>query len=180
MRIAVGSLNPAKVSAVREIVADYDALLGADVDGVDAPSGVADQPKSLEETIRGAMNRARAAFRDCAYSVGIESGIVEVPYTKTGWMDVCACAVHDGAEFHLGLSSLFECPKDVVDMMLRDGCDMAQAFNRCGYTDDPKLGASQGAIGLLTRGRVDRKAYTIQALRAALIHVENALAREAA
>ncbi|MEY4744801.1 MAG: hypothetical protein RL272_746 [Candidatus Parcubacteria bacterium] len=174
MIIHVGSKNEVKVGAVRDLVPEYPFLGGSEVRGFEAASGVADQPKTLEETIRGAMNRAKACFDGCALSVGIESGLVPVPYAKTGYMDVTACAVYDGREHHLGLSSLFECPKDVTDMILAGEVNMAQAFHRCGYTSNPMLGSAEGAIGILTKGRVTRKDYTMQALRMAFIHLENA------
>ncbi|HTM68128.1 MAG TPA: inosine/xanthosine triphosphatase [Candidatus Binatia bacterium] len=172
MRIHVGSKNEVKVGAVREVAAEYPCIAGADIVGVDAPSGVASQPTSLDETIRGAINRAKACFDGAELSFGIESGIVPVPHTKTGHMDVTACVIWDGREHHLGLSSLFECPKDVTDLILSGECDMQTAFLRCGYTANPSLGSAEGAIGILTKGRVTRKDYTMQALRMALIHLE--------
>lgn len=176
MIIHVGSKNEVKVGAVRDLLPEYPFAASADVRGFDVPSGVAEQPKSFEETIRGAMNRASACFAGATVSVGIESGFVPVPFTKTGFMDVTACAVFDGREHHLGLSSLFECPKDVTEMITEGGVTMSEAFHRCGYTSNPMLGSAEGAIGILTRGRVTRKDYTMQALRMAFIHLENAKA----
>lgn len=74
-------------------------------------SSVSNQPKSLDETVRGAMNRALGSFVDCSYSFGIESGLMAVPNTKSGFMDVCVCAIYDGTEYHIGLSSAWEAPK---------------------------------------------------------------------
>ncbi len=105
LRIIVGTMNPAKLEAVKEILQDYSHLKDATVVGVKANSGVSEQPKTLDETISGAMNRARGAFSDCTYSFGIESGLFPVPHTKSGYMDVCAVAIYDGKDFHLGLSS---------------------------------------------------------------------------
>lgn len=173
MKILVGSTNPAKVEAVREILADYPHLMDAEVVGVEVDSGVPDQPKSLEEVISGAMNRARGAHAECDYSIGLESGLMEVPFTKSGYMDVCACAIFDGTEHHLGLSSGWEFPdKEINRLILEEGLDMSQAINKVGLTTDPAIGAGQGAIGILTKGRLDRKAYTKEALRTALIHID--------
>lgn len=55
---------------------------------------MSDQPKSLKETISGAMNRSRNAFSDCQFSFGLESGLMAVPFTKTGYMDVCVCVLN--------------------------------------------------------------------------------------
>ena len=174
MKINVGSKNPAKIEAVAEIVKEYPNLAHADVSGVEVSSDVSHQPKSLEETIRGAMNRAKNAFENCDYGIGIESGLMQVPHTKSGYMDMCVAAIYDGKEFHLGLSSAWEFPdKKVIESMIKEGIDMNEAVRRAGLTRKPKVGSEEGAIGILTKGRVDRKEYTKQALRMALIHLEN-------
>ncbi len=173
MKIVVGSKNPAKVEAVREILQDYPHLKDAIVEGIEIDSMVGDQPKSLTEVLTGAMNRARGGFEECEYSIGLESGLMEVPFTKSGHMDVCACAIFDGTEFHLGLSSGWEFPdKEINRLIMEEGLDMAQAINKVGLVSDPAIGSGQGAIGILTKGRLDRKAYTKEALRTALIHLE--------
>jgi inosine/xanthosine triphosphatase len=145
----------------------------AHVKSIETHSGVADQPKSLEETMRGAMNRAKGALKDCDYSIGLESGLMHVPLSKTGYMDVCVCAIYDGNEFYFGLSSAWEFPdKKILDMMLNEGLDMSQAINKAGLTNNTNVGSENGAIGILTKGRMGRKEYTKQALRTALIHLE--------
>lgn len=175
MKIIVGSTNTQKIKAVADLVPEYGFLAGSVVEGVSAASGVSDQPKSLEETVQGAVNRAKGAFAcgaDLAF--GIESGLIAVPYTKSGVMDVCVCAIYDGTHAHIGLSSAFEPPQKIVRLMHEEGMDMSQACLAAGLTDNPQLGAAEGLIGLLTRGRMDRYAYTKQAVVTALIHLENA------
>ena len=172
MKIKVGSSNKIKIAAVQEMLQDYPHLKAAAVFAVEIQSGVADQPKSLEETIRGAMNRAKGAFQDCKYSFGIESGLMAVPNTKTGFMDVCVCAIFDGEEYHLGLSSAWEAPKQVMHHMIAEGLDMNQAVFKAGLTDNPKIGSAEGLIGIMTKGRLTRKEYTKEAIRTALIHLE--------
>ena len=71
-RFKVGSKNKAKVEAVEEILRDYPHLEDAEVIGLEVLSNVGDQPRTLEETVRGARNRAENSFHDCDYSVGIE------------------------------------------------------------------------------------------------------------
>lgn len=173
MKISVGSKNFVKVEAVKEIIKDYPHLAGAEVFGIEVKSRVANQPKSLEETMQGAINRAEAAFSDCDFSFGIESGLMAVPKTKTGFMDVCVCAIYDGKEFYFGLSSAWETPQRVADLMLRDGLDMNQAAFRSGFTKNSEIGSAEGLIGIMTKGRLTRKEYTKEAIRTALIHLEN-------
>ncbi len=119
------------------------------------------------------MNRARNAYQDCHYSFGLESGLMAVPFTKTGYMDLCACAIFDGQEYHLGLSSAWEAPGAVATLMLKKGLDMNQAAQQAGLTENAQVGAAEGLIGIMTKGRLDRKAYTKQAIITALIHLEN-------
>ncbi len=173
MKIIVASLNPQKVKAVEESIVLYPMLSRAEVSGVAVPTGVADQPKSLEETIRGAINRAKAAYKNCDYSIGLESGLIDVPYTKSGQMDTCACAIYDGKDIHLGLSSAFEPPKKIMELM-NGGIDMSEATKVMGLTDSDNIGSKEGLIGILTHGRLTRLSYTKQALTTALIHLENA------
>lgn len=173
LAVCVGSKNIQKVEAVREILQEYPHLADAVVSSCAASSDVSSQPKSLEETVRGAMNRAKNAFQDCRYSFGIESGLMEVPYAKSGFMDVCVAAIFDGKEIFLGLSSAWEFPDpSVMNLMLKDGLDMAQAINKAGLTSNHAIGSAEGAIGILTRGLLNRKEYTKQALRTALIHLD--------
>ena len=173
MKINVGSKNKIKISAVEEIIRNYNFLSKAKVTGIDADSEVADQPKSMEETIQGAMNRATNVFKDCDYSIGLESGLMKVPSTKTGYMDFTVCAIYDGKNHHLGLSSAFEYPIKVTQLVFNEGLDINQAFYKTGLTTNPELGSAEGAIGFLTKGRLPRINYTKQAITTALIHLEN-------
>ncbi len=180
MRIIVGSTNEVKIGAVRQLAPDYPCIATAVVGGIDVPSGVSDQPKSLEETMTGAMNRARGAWDRGGLKVddggdlsfGIESGLFKVPFTRTGYMDVCVCAIFDGVQFEFGFSSAWESPAEVMKYMIEDGLDMNQAYHKAGYTDDPKIGSSIGTISLVTKGRLSRMAYTAESVRTALIGIE--------
>ena len=172
MKIHIGSKNHIKVAAVSELLQDYPHLKNAEIHSFETSSGVAEQPKSLEETVQGAMNRAKEVLRDGTYGIGIESGLIKVPGTKSGFMDVCVCAIYDGTEYHLGLSSAWEAPKKVMEYMLKDGLDMNDAAHKAGLTDNPKVGSAEGLVGIMTRGRLDRKAYTKESIRTALIHLE--------
>ena len=68
-----------------------------------------------------------------------------------------------------------EIPRKIVEFVVgeKGGCDLSQACNRAGIVADEKLGEGQGLIGILTKGRVDRKEYTMQAIKTSLIFLEN-------
>lgn len=171
MKINIASKNPAKVGALKEILIGCSFLRGAKVYPVDAVSGVDNQPKSLEETIKGAMNRAKNAFQDCDYSFGLESGLMRVPKTNTGYMDVCVCAIFDGKEYCLGLSSAWEPPEKVVEYIIQEGMDMNEAAFKAGLTENSKIGSAEGLIGVVSKGMIIRKEYTKEAIRTALIRL---------
>jgi len=173
MKINIGSKNKAKIDALKELLKEYPDFIGAEVFSRDVNTGVSEQPKSLQETIEGAMQRAKNSFKDCDFSVGLESGIMPVPYTKTGYMDTTACAIYDGKNFHLGLSSCFEYPPKILRYMFENNENASNAFRELGFTDKPYIGHEEGIIGVLTKNRLDRKEYTKEAIRTAFIHLEN-------
>ena len=173
MKIHVGSKNPVKIRAVQETCSEYPFLAEAEVIGVEVESGVSEQPKSIQETIQGAKNRALNSFKDCDYSIGHESGLIKIPETKTGYMNIDFCIIYDGKDFHIGSSPLFEYPIEVIKLVLEHGLDISEAFLKAGLTQDEKIGVSVGAIGILTKGRLNRTDYTKHATRMALIHLEN-------
>ncbi|OGC38574.1 hypothetical protein A2V54_03850 [candidate division WWE3 bacterium RBG_19FT_COMBO_53_11] len=174
MKVIVGSKNEVKLAAVREILADYPEVFpGVKVSGVEVSSGVPEQPKTINDIVNGAKNRARNAFGDCDYSIGLEGGFMASPHAKTGYFELQACAIFDGRNYHLGLSSAFECPPHVMKLVLEDGLDLNQAMHKAGMTSNPKVGSAEGAIGVLTKGRLNRKEFSEEAIRMALIHLEN-------
>ncbi|MFZ5877603.1 MAG: inosine/xanthosine triphosphatase [Nitrospirota bacterium] len=169
--VHIGSTNPVKIDAVREVFSASGRFPAFNVVPREVATGVAEQPTSLDETLRGAINRARNAFGGCDLSVGLEDGLFAVPHTQSGYMNVCACAIFDGRRDHLGLASAFEYPPEVVRLVINDGLDVTQAFVKAGLSTNAKLGAAEGAIGVLTDGRLTRRAYAEQAVGMALIHL---------
>lgn len=170
--VAVGSQNPVKVSAVKESLLDLPEF-DFEITDIDADSGVNDQPQSFEETLQGAKNRARSSYSDSFnFSIGLEDGIFLVPGTEKTYMNICICALYDGTTFHYGTSSAFEYPEEITDLVKGGGLDISEALGAAGYTNNPAIGSSEGAIGILSEGRLVRKDYTKQALSAAFIHLK--------
>lgn len=166
-------MNATKVNSVREVLFDYPLFKGADVEGMKVAVPEYGHPKMIKEIIDGAKDRAMQAFQGCDYAFGIEGGLMEVPDTKTGFMEVTACAIYDGQNFHLGLSPAFEWPKRVVDGILNEGLDGSQALKAAGVTDQAKVGLANGGVAILTNGRMDRTTYNKLAVQMALIHLEH-------
>jgi inosine/xanthosine triphosphatase len=173
MIINIASKNPIKIRALEETISQYPLFSDAKIMSLEIDSGVSDQPKSMDETIKGATNRALQAFMGCDYSVGIEDGLMKVPHTKTGYMNVTVCSIYDGKTHSLGLSSAFEYPVEATRYAVEGNMDMNQVFAKLGLTKNPKVGNSEGAIGILTKGRLPRKETAKQAIMMALIQIEN-------
>ncbi len=175
MKIAVGSKNQTKVTAVKEAVALYPKLFPApEVIGVDIEVEIYGHPKNIKETVEGAIERAKKAFVNCDYSFGLEGGLIEVPFTKTGHMETNVCAIYDGENYHLGLAPAFEWPKKVTELILSGKADASQAFKELGLTTEEKLGAAKGGIiGFLTEGRLTREDFTKYSIIMAMIHLEH-------
>lgn len=164
-RIIVASLNQNKINAVKEVFPSFF------VEGQACESGVGEQPLSLDETIHGAINRAKEVYMDCTYSVGIEDGISRVPQTASGYMNFCCCAVYDGTRIYLGLGPAFEYPPECTKKVVEDGITISEACTP--FSGKPNIGYDEGIIGWLTGGRINRKDYTKQAVEMARIQMEN-------
>ncbi|MBI2045194.1 DUF84 family protein [Candidatus Pacearchaeota archaeon] len=174
MIINLGSKNPVKIKALEEVIKEYPILANALVNAFEVSSGISRQPKSFDETIEGAYTRAVRAFTNCAYSFGIEGGLVDITAIGEDYSNLTACVVYDGKKYFLGLSSGFQVPQKVSDMIRNEGLELDEAVKVSGITSHSRIGYTDGGfVGLLTKGRVTRKDYIKQAIRMALIGIEN-------
>ena len=183
MEIYVGSLNPVKIAAVKEVVKEYHLLFNnATVRGIKVDSEVRNQPMTQGDTIQGAINRARNAMRqakdeeiDCEYSLGLESGLSHISgiYGPPKFLEFTACAIsYDKAKIALGTSPAFELPSGVVKRIFNGSVDISKACFSEGLTKDKNVGSSKGLIGILTDGQITRKDYTKLAIEVALIQLK--------
>ncbi len=174
MRINVGSKNQTKIQGVREALVLYPHLFpNPEIVGVDVSVDAFGHPKSLKETMEGAIARAKDSFVDCNYSFGLEGGLMEVPQSNTGYMEVSACAIYDGKQIYTGLSPSFEWPPKVAQMIVRGEADGSQAFKKAGLTHHEKIGAMPGGIiGFLSKGKITREDFIKYSIIMALVQIE--------
>ncbi len=174
MRINVGSKNQTKIAGVQNAIALYPKLFpDAEVIGVDIPIELYGHPKNLTETVAGAVDRAKQAFTDCDYSIGLEGGLMAVPHSTTGYMETGVCAIYDGSKIYLGLSPSFEWPTEATKLILSNEADGSQALKQIGLTEHEKIGTGQGAVGLLTDGKLTREKFVEYSVIMAIIQVEH-------
>ena len=159
--IAVGSTNPVKVAAVRSVM---ERIYGeVRITAEDVPSGVPPQPFE-EQTHQGSENRARAALKDHDMAVGIEAGVFRM---LDGLYDIQHCTIisKDGKVTY-GHGSGFRYP-DSISKLVLEGMTVGDAVKEVyGSTE---IGKKQGAIGLLSKGLLDRKSLTEQSVMAAMV-----------
>ncbi len=167
MKIRVGSKNPVKVDAVKEYFPEFD------VESIEVDSGIAEQPKSLEETMRGAQTRAFRCRDEADWGIGIETGIMPVESTSTGWMNIVICTIWTGLIWADGMSSGFVVPKPVIEIAFRDNVDLSEAVLRAGLTTEKRVGYKEGVINVLTNGKMARKPYVKQAIMMAMIQIDH-------
>jgi inosine/xanthosine triphosphatase len=164
MKIAVGSTNPVKIRAVENV---FKRAYGeVAVEGVAAASGVPSQPFG-EETVTGAINRAKSAYAPEKFDlgVGIEAGLFKLSEAEIT-IDIQYCAIYDGSWLTLGCGSGFEYPSVVLGEVL-SGKEVGDVMSRMAGVEG--LGEKQGAIGYLSKGMLDRTQLTEQSVFMALI-----------
>ncbi|MBB3697999.1 inosine/xanthosine triphosphatase [Flammeovirga yaeyamensis] len=171
-KIVVASKNPVKINASLEGMQKILPKIDFEVEGIDVPSGVSDQPMSTEETWQGALNRAtnaKAKAPDADYWVGMEGGIDKDDEGKMfafAWM----CVIDKDNDIGKGMTGVFYLPPK-VQQLVEEGIEL-------GYANDKVFnehGSKQkgGAVGSLTFGAVGRTEYYVQALVLAMIPLIN-------
>lgn len=164
--VIVGSRNPVKISCTNggfHQVFDGTYL----VEGLNVSSDVEAQPIGDEQTLKGAMNRAKnskAVFPEADYWVGIEGGVEKFQ----GEMAAFAWVVVLDKKGKTGKArtSMFFLPKAIADLVDK-GMELGAADDEFFKQENSK--ENDGAVGILTNGALDRKNYYQQAVILALI-----------
>ncbi|MEM3402343.1 MAG: inosine/xanthosine triphosphatase [Candidatus Hadarchaeales archaeon] len=151
MKVCVGSTNPTKVMAVERVFSRI--FRGVKVVGMDVNPGVSIQPMSEREIVRGAIGRAKMALKagDGDFGVGIEGGVARF---GGRWYNLGFVAIVDKrGRIGTGTSGWFECPPKIL-RELKKGRELGDVMDD--LTGRKNTKRSEGAIGIFTRGAVDR------------------------
>ena len=162
IKIAVGSLNPVKFTAVSIA---YDRIFGDDreriIQGVDVPTGVDDMPRTLVACVTGARNRAVAAQKmiGADFGLGLEGGVEQTPFGLflVGWVVVVDAHGREG----VGSSGRVRLPGPVAQRVLA-GEELGPLMDE--LVGREKTNHQEGAIGILTAGRVVREEMFVTAV----------------
>ncbi|BBE42944.1 inosine/xanthosine triphosphatase [Conexivisphaera calida] len=166
MLVAVASKNPVKVEAAELVFSS--AFGDVSIRSSGAPPGLAPQPMSLDDTVRGAVARAAWAcdeISDAAYCVGLESGIMKIDEV---WYAITVAVVRarDGRS-SMGLGPAYPLPRRIAEIILSEGLELEEAMDRLYSTRN--LGEREGAVGIFSRGMSSRLELCAQAVKMALL-----------
>lgn len=154
IKFAVGSQNPVKIACVAE--AAREVWPDAAVIGVHTDSLVSAQPVSDDEMFTGALNRGTEALSkvsDATHGVGIEGGILDS--AEGMWAYAWIVIIDRDGRVGRGQTGRFLLPEGVARLVRIDGLELGDADDRFFNRSNSKQ--QDGAIGILTGGRIDRK-----------------------
>ncbi|HEX2621449.1 MAG TPA: inosine/xanthosine triphosphatase, partial [Phototrophicaceae bacterium] len=169
--IVVGSTNPVKLQSAREGFAAMFPDVPLELHGVEAASGVSDQPFEDEETLKGAHQRALNAWKqipNADYAIGIEGGVARL--SDEDLMAFAWVVVLNGEKIGRAKSGAFVLPREITTL-IRQGMEL-------GHADDVVFGKQDskrrnGSIGLLTDDALTRTGFYSPAVLMALIPFKN-------
>ncbi len=154
MLIALGSCNPAKVSAVKIGFKKVFPNEKIKVLAISVKSGISNQPMSDTESIKGAINRATKAQKQVPgadYAVGMEGGVHKIGknWFESGWIAI----IDKQGKIGLGTSARWQVSAN-VQKRLNGKNELAQIFQELAKIENAKDTA--GVMGLITKNLLPR------------------------
>lgn len=152
LKIAIGTTNPAKVQAIQK--AFDEQYKEVQFQCLKTESYVSEQPMSDQETIEGALNRAKNVLKatDSDVGIGLEGGVSETLYG----MFVCnwgALVDRQGNEI-IGGGARISLPNE-ISRELKAGKELGPLMDE--YTQRTGIRKKEGAVGVFTNGLVTRE-----------------------
>ena len=170
MKIAIGTLNKAKNTAVENII----RLVWKDAEfiSVETDSDISSQPLSDEDAIKGAINRAKQALdnTDADYGFGLEGTVNSNKYGMFlhGW----AAIIDKNGNIGLGQSASIEIPGRIAHR-INAGEELGPIIQELMKDDKNIIRHNEGAGGILTNGLYTRVDEFEDAIRCALAKFVN-------
>ena len=151
MLVAIGSTNPCKIAAVKNIFSQIWPK--TEFKALKVDSEIAPQPLGEEEIIKGATNRAKRAIKKTGadFGVGIEGGVRKIKDSlfTTAW---CAI-VNQKREMSIGGGLIMLLPQKVSEKILAGG-ELGPVMDET--TGIKGVKKKMGAVGILTEDLIDR------------------------
>ncbi len=178
LRITLGSSNPSKLKGAQAACRRAFPGVRTQFRAFSVSSGVHEQPVGFELTWKGALNRARGAFKKwpkAEYAIGLESGLIPAGGRL---FDFQLCALTDASgRVSSGCSMGFPLPKKVEEgifgtngkragrMAIKQS--LGQVVDKLSGQKD--IGKKHGALYFLSRALLSRQEMTVQAVLCAMV-----------
>ena len=163
MKITIGSINPVKVEAVRQVVTRVWSEV--EICQIAVESGISSMPMSSEETLLGAENRARTALQmyGADLGIGLEGGVNQesAGLMLMGWVVILDSDGRKG----VGGTARLPLPQFIATRVL-GGEDLGHVMDD--VLNDNNIKQKGGAVGALTSGLVVREEAFAMAVAYAL------------
>lgn len=168
MNVIIASKSPVKAEAVKRGFQTLFPDTTFVFEGVNANSGISDQPMSNDEMRTGALgriNHAKELAPGADYYVGLEGGVEEMygDLYNYGWVIVESKEGKKG----YGITSAFTLPPAIQHLIIHEGLEQSHATDRVLSLSGTKIGT--GTIGPLTNGTLTYTDWYIPAVICALI-----------
>jgi inosine/xanthosine triphosphatase len=160
LKIAIGTQNKAKVQAIQKGFREHYENVSFEC--LKTESNVSEQPFSDQETIEGALNRAKNVLRmtDADIGIGLEGGVTETLYG----MFLCnwgGLVDRKGNEIIAG-GARISLPAE-IGKGLRQGRELGPLMDD--FTQRSGIRQSEGAVGVFTDGIVTRDAMFLHVVQ---------------
>lgn len=160
MHIFVGSTNPVKINATINAASEHWPEVK--VVGLSVDTGVAEQPRSDEETKQGAINRAKAALKEGlkqdiegeVLGMGLEGGVEDEG--EEMWTTVWGAVIDKEGNLGLSGGSRFLVPAEMANK-IRTGEEMGPVTAKVLNEENlERIKTEEGLVGIVTEKFVDR------------------------
>lgn len=182
IKLTVGSLKEFKIENGRLFLAGQFVGNGINGVGADIKSQVDDQPRSIETTIQGAMNRSVGAtnYKNTHFGFGLEGGVFFDNETDMPFLiEVAAITIKTGDPYtQVGVSNPFNLPAEFAEP-LRKGILLDQITQK--YFSDQDINISlddihkNGTAFYFSNGEISRDFMMQQALERAMDKLDNGI-----
>ncbi|MDZ7290999.1 MAG: inosine/xanthosine triphosphatase [candidate division KSB1 bacterium] len=176
LKVAIGSLRPPKVDAVRTVMSKVMGFLGYWPEAIsyiarEVESGVSPMPLSVQEIRRGACNRAMEVRRiveaesgPVDFAIGLEGGffILSAEDREHIHLQTWAFVHHQGKGYY-GSSMSMPVPQAVAHEVLKNKKDLGEVIDN--FAERKGVRDQDGAFGVFSLGLLTRQ----QAMELALI-----------
>nr|WP_202819692.1 inosine/xanthosine triphosphatase [Thaumasiovibrio occultus] len=164
LSVIVGSTNPVKVNAVKHALEKIYPETSIECQGIAVPSGVSEQPLTVEETRLGAVNRVQycQAHYHADFFAAIEGGVDRF---EDGPATFAFVVLANAEHTSITCSASLPLPERVFQE-LQQGAELGPLMDQYFNTDNIKQ--KGGAIALLTNGLATRGSTYEQAVTMAM------------